>query len=113
MIALKRYINNLFNDFEIDSACEECILIDMPDNNIYEGGCIGFNFDMKSINGDIPVLFCDSDRVIKYFKNNKIFINDTHKHFETLHLHFDLNLTKENIDKMYYMFFDLREIILK
>lgn len=110
MIALKRYINNLFEDFEIDNAVEECILIDIPNNNLYESGCIGFNFDFNSINGDIPVLFCDSDRVKEYFKDNGIYINDSHSHLEFVRFHFDLNLTKENIDKIYNMFFDLKEV---
>jgi hypothetical protein len=112
MIALKRYIINLFEEFEIDNAVENELLLDISNIfDIYESGCIGFYLEDNFISGDIPVLFADMDRAIKDFAEHKIEIKETHSHNEYLHFHFELSLTKENIDKIYFTFFNLSGVI--
>jgi len=115
MIALKGYVRNLFEGFEVDEAVEEYILIDIPfkHKNIFGGGGISFNFERCYIDADLPVSV-DNGNIIKarkFLLNNGIIITSEHTHIDTIHYHFDLSLIKENIDKIYNLFFNLREKI--
>ena len=97
MIALKRYISNLFKDFDIWDMDNELVL-DINKNNIFDSGSIDFQLDTKYIIGDIVVSEENLNNIIKKFLSNGIEIEEIHNHYNFRHIHIFSALLKENID---------------